>query len=131
MKFGLSEVSLHCFEFDFFFISMEKDNITKWPGSCFNNEGDVWTCRICGLVASNIKGNSLRQSVRKFHTVARCAKGLRYVSEEAKAKAIENVDDVGLIYIEHVMTELSLIAPLVSGPSLIPLISTRSRSRSL
>ena len=109
---------------------MGKDNITKWPGSCFNNEGDIWTCRICGLVASNRIGNSLRQSVRKFHTVARCAKGLWFVSEEAKAKAIENVEEVGLMFMEHFMTELSPVVPLVNGPSLIPPVSTRSRSRS-
>jgi len=113
------------------FIRMGKDNITKWPGSCFNNERDIWNCRICRLVASNKMGNSLRQSVRKFHTVARCAKGLRFVSEEAKAKSIENVEDVGLIYREHFMTELSRVVALVSGPSLIPPVSTRSRSRPL
>jgi len=109
---------------------MGKDDVSKWPGSCFHNEGSCWTCRICGLVASNKIGNSLRQSVRKFHTVSRCAKGLRYSSDVAKAKAVENVEGLDIIYLEHFMEELSPTVPGVSGPSGMPAISTRSRSRS-
>ena len=105
-------------------------DIKKWPGTCFDNEGTCWTCRICGLVASNRMGNSLRQSVRKYHTVSRCAKGLRYASDEAKAKAVENVEGVGHVYLDHFMEELSPTVPVVSGPLVMPTISTRSRSRS-
>ena len=117
-------------EAGFVFESMGKDDVSKWPGSCFHNEGSCWTCRICGLVASNKVGNSLRKSVRKFHTVSRCAKGLRSSSDVAKAKAVENVEGVGSIYLEHFMEELSPTVPGVSGPSGMPAISTRSRSRS-
>jgi hypothetical protein len=75
-------------------------------------------------------GISLRQSVRKFHTVSRYAKGLRYASDEAKAKAIENVKGVGLLYLDHFMEELSPTVPVISGPLVMPSISTRSRSHS-
>ena len=115
---------------DLFFESMGTCDVTKWPGSCFHNEGSCWTCRICGLVASNKIGNSLRKSVRKFHTVSRCAKDLRYSSDAAKAKAVENVEGVGIIYLEHFMelspTGLVLVArqvcqlyPRVSAPFLL------------
>jgi hypothetical protein len=75
-------------------------------------------------------GISLRQSVRKYHTVSRCAKGLRYASDEAKAKAVENVEGVGHVYLDHFMEELTPTVPVVSGPLVMPTISTRSRSRS-
>ena len=82
---------------------MRKVDVTKWPGPCFHKAGKCWTCQICGQVASIKMGNCLRKSSRKYYTVSRCTQGLRIASDVAKAKAVENVEEVGLVYLEHCM----------------------------
>ena len=114
---------------------MEANPDSKWPGKYFDNESNFWKCRICGQVASRSGGASaltLRQSVRKFHTVARCAKGLLTQRDEVKEKAIHEVQGLGLVYLKQF---LDILRPSVSfGKELVILppkeAPTRARSRS-
>ena len=76
--------------------------------------------------------DTLRKSVRKRHTLSRCATRLRTQGEKAKENAIEKARDVGLIYFE---TFLDISRPSVvacTASSNLPgnHASTRSRSRS-
>ena len=66
---------------------MASETCLKWPGLNFDNVGKDWVCRICGLVANYRSREVLRKSVRKRHTVSRCAEGLLTEGEEAKEKA--------------------------------------------
>jgi hypothetical protein len=67
----------------------------KWPGKNFDNDGDYWKCRICGQYVSRERGRSCtRQSVRMFHTIARCAKGLRSHTYEVQLNVENKVTEL-------------------------------------
>jgi hypothetical protein len=76
-------------------------------------------------------GNGLNKSVRKYHTVSRCAQGLRSASDVVKGKAVENVEEIDLVYLEHFTEELSTTVCVVTSPLVKPTTSTRPRSHSL
>ena len=65
----------------------------------FDHNGLDWICRICGEVANHKKGVSetLRKNARYYHTVARCAQGLRskpilFQNEAANRVTLEAVE---------------------------------------
>jgi hypothetical protein len=57
------------------------NNIRKmlWPCNFLNHNGLDWICKICGEIANHKKGlsDTLRENARYYHTVQRCAQGLR------------------------------------------------------
>jgi hypothetical protein len=59
----------------------------KWPGPIFDNNGTEWICSICEAIANNMS-SCLRQVVRYFHTVGRCAEVVRGYSILARKEAI-------------------------------------------
>ena len=60
-----------------------------WQGVNFSfNTKSEWICNICGKVANGDRGGLLRTSVRRFHTVARCAAGLQEEPENIHIKAL-------------------------------------------
>ncbi len=69
-------------------------------GIKFDNVGEDWVCRICGLVVNYRSREVLRKSVRKRHTVSRCAEGLLTQGEEAKEKAIAKARNVDQKYLK-------------------------------
>jgi hypothetical protein len=79
---------------------MRTTDFTKLHGKYFTNEGNYCVCRICDQAASisGVSGHTLqRQSVRKYHTVSRCAKGLRSNCDKVKQKATENAKGLVMI----------------------------------
>ena len=98
----------------------------KWPGPVFNNNGTEWICSICGAVANNRSGSCLRQAVRYFHTIARCAQGVRGYSILSRTEAIQNAEAQGNQLFGEFMLRLHDGA---SGSNACE-ANTRSRSRS-
>ena len=74
----------------------------------------------------------LQKSVRKRHTVSRCAEGLLTEGEEAKEKAIAKAKNVGQEYLELFLDTLQppVLASTASGILPGNVASARSRSRS-
>ena len=111
---------------------MESETCLKWPGICFDNLGKDWVCRICGLVANYRSREVLRKSVRKRHTVSRCAEGLLTEGEEAKEEAIAKARNVGQKYLKLFLDTLRppVLASIASEDLPGNVASARSRSRS-
>jgi len=103
----------------------------KWPGTIFDNVGDCRRYRICGRDASREGGTSCsRQGVRRYHNIARCAKGLRAGSAEVQDKAIELVAELGKEYSQSFLEFLRPTVPRLSGSLVPPANNARARSRS-
>ena len=106
----------------------------KWPGNAFDNEGELWKCQICGQEAS--RGGGIicsRQTVRRYHTIARCAMGLRLRSEEVRQKAMAFVERLGRVYLQPFIVVLRPTVPRMRGsvmPPENPRMAPRARSRS-
>ena len=54
-----------------------------WPGKCFDHNGSDWICKICVHVANckHCVSWTLRKTAHSYHTIARCAMGLRTKSK--------------------------------------------------
>jgi hypothetical protein len=98
----------------------------KWPGPVFNNNGNNWICSICGAVANNRSGSCLRQAVRYFHTVGRCAQGVRGYSISSRTEAIKNAEAQGI----DLFREFMLFLNDGASGSTAREADTRNRSRS-
>ncbi len=69
----------------------------KWPGSNFHMRKDAeWVCNICGKVANESRGGSLRKSARDFHNVARCARALKGEPPNMQSNAIGKAEAYGI-----------------------------------
>ena len=97
----------------------------KWPGPVFDNNGTEWICSICGAVANN-RSSCLRQAVRYFHTVGRCAEVVRGYSLLAREEAIKKARAQGGDCFREFV---SLVFDGASGSNARE-AETRSRSRS-
>jgi hypothetical protein len=107
----------------------------KWPGSVFSSEGTKWICGICGCEANAKPGPCLRQVVRHYHTVERCADGvLKFNFGDSRAQATRNAEIRGKDYHKLFLDRLNGESPRsivhVAIPPLVPEGEPRSRSRS-
>ena len=103
-----------------------------WPGTIFNNNGKEWICSICGVVAHNRSGSCLRRAVRYFHSVERCAGGVRGLDNDSRTKAARNAEALDGKYYKHYLSLLNNEASGSRGrlPSVSCEGAPRSRSRS-
>ena len=107
----------------------------KWPGSVFSSEGTKWICGICGCQANARSGPCLRQAVRHYHTVERCAAGvLKFKFGDSRAQATRNAEIQGKDYHKLFLDRLNGEPPrstvIVAIPPHVPEGESRSRSRS-
>ena len=65
-----------------------------WPGNFFYHNGLDWICKICGEIANHKKGHSgtLRKNARYYHTLTRCAQGLRGKHTQLQNEAAKIVE---------------------------------------
>lgn len=108
-----------------------------WPGNHFDHNGSDWICKICLQIANCKHGVSgtLRKNARYFHTISRCASGLRTKSTEVKAEAATRAKLTERRLYDEFMIGLYNYSSVWdqgegSGSGAAPRVETRSRSRS-
>ena len=64
-----------------------------WLVNFFNHNGLDWICKICGEIANHKKGHSetLWKNARYYHTVTRCAQGLKGKPKDLQNEAAKRV----------------------------------------
>ena len=82
----------------------------SWPGGTFHLVNGIdWVCSICQTVANHKPGvGCVRKSVRGYHTIARCARGLRLKSVEDQELAMGRAESKGSDFFVLFQGEMNL-----------------------